>query len=80
MKRQVNNLSLDLTEYQNLVWSIVNKVLYKMEDKNYKTELENELFQEGFLGLIEAQQKYDESKGVKFSTFEYKYIKGYYLK
>lgn len=73
-------MSLDLTEYQNLVWSIVNKVLYKMEDKNYKTELENELFQEGFLGLIEAQQKYDESKGVKFSTFAYPYIKGYCLK
>ena len=34
-----------------------------MEDRNYKAELENELFQEGFLGLIEAQQKYDENKG-----------------
>ena len=51
-----------------------------MEDRNYKAELENELFQEGFLGLIEAQQKYDENKGVKFSTFAYPYIKGYCLK
>ena len=57
----------DLTEYQNLIWSIVNKILCKMEDKNYKTELENELFQEGFLGLMEAQQRYDETKGIKFT-------------
>lgn len=73
-------MSADLVEYQNLIWSIVNKILCKMEDRNYKTELENELFQEGFLGLIEAQQKYDENKGVKFSTFAYPYIKGYCLK
>ena len=70
----------DLTEYQNLIWSIVNKILCKMEDKNYKTELENELFQEGFLGLMEAQQRYDETKGIKFTTFAYPYIKGYCLK
>ena len=73
-------MSADLVEYQNLIWSIVNKILFKMEDRNYKAELENELFQEGFLGLIEAQQKYDENKGVKFSTFAYPYIKGYCLK
>ena len=73
-------MSADLVEYQNLIWSIVNKILCKMEDRNYKAELENELFQEGFLGLIEAQQKYDENKGVKFSTFAYPYIKGYCLK
>ena len=73
-------MSADLVEYQNLIWSIVNKILCKMEDRNYKAELENELFQEGFLGLIEAQQKYDKNKGVKFSTFAYPYIKGYCLK
>lgn len=73
-------MPMDLTEYQNLIWSIVNKILCKMEDKNYKTELENELFQEGFLGLMEAQQRYDEKKGIKFTTFAYPYIKGYCLK
>lgn len=70
----------DLTEYQNLIWSIVNKILCKMTDRDYKTELENELFQEGFLGLIEAQQRYDKNKDVKFTTFAYPYIKGYCLK
>lgn len=70
----------DLTQYQNLVWSIVNKLLAKMPDKNYKNELEDELFQEGFLGLIEAQQRYDNSQNVKFTTFAYPYIKGYCLK
>lgn len=70
----------DLMQYQNLVWSIVNKLLAKMPDKNYKSELEYELFQEGFLGLIEAQQRYDETQETKFTTFAYPYIKGYCLK
>ena len=70
----------DLTEYQNLIWSIVNKILAKIPDKNYQNELENELFQEGFLSLMEAQNRYDKSKGVKFTTFAYPYIKGYCLK
>ena len=48
-----------------------------MEDKNYKIELENELFQEGFLGLMEAQQRKKKKKGIKFTTFAYPYIKGY---
>lgn len=70
----------DLTECQNLIWSIVNKILAKIPDKNYQNELENELFQEGFLGLMEAQNRYDKNKGVKFTTFAYPYIKGYCLK
>lgn len=70
----------DLTQYQNLVWSIVHKILCKTTDNDYKIELENELFQEGFLGLIEAQQRYDKEKNVKFTTFAYPYIKGYCLK
>lgn len=77
----MNNLpDEDLTIYQNLIWSIVNKILSKLSDNNYKTELENELFQEGFLGLMEARQKYDKDKNVKFTTFAYPYIKGYCLK
>lgn len=70
----------DLMEYQNLVWSIVNKILCKIPDKNYKIELENELFQEGFLGLIEAKQRFCQEKDVKFTTFAYPYIKGFCLK
>lgn len=70
----------DLMEYQNLVWSIVNKILCKIPDKNYKDELENELFQEGFLGLIEAKQKYKKDRDTKFTTFAYPYIKGFCLK
>lgn len=70
----------DLTKYQSLVWSIVNKILCKIPDKNYRVELENELFQEGFLGLMEAQNRYDETKDVKFTTFAYPYIRGYCLK
>lgn len=67
----------DIMEYQNLVWSIVNKILKNISDINYRSELENELFQEGFIGLIEAQNNFDKEKDVKFSTFAYQYIKGY---
>lgn len=70
----------DITQYQNLVWSIVNKLLAKLPDKSYKNELEYELFQEGFLGLMEAKQRFDETQNIKFTTFAYPYIKGYCLK
>lgn len=67
-------------EYNKLIWSIVNKLLAKTNDKYYYSGLEEDLFQEGYMGLIMAQQKYDTSKkDVKFTTFAYKYIYGYCL-
>ena len=70
----------DVMQFQNLVWSIVNKLLTNIPDKSYKSELEYELFQEGFLGLMEAKQRFDEEQNIKFTTFAYPYIKGYCLK
>lgn len=77
MPRQVNKLQED---YTKLIWSIVNKVLSQTKNKYYYTGLEEDLFQEGYIGLLVAQKKYKEGYyDAKPSTFFYKYIYGYIL-
>lgn len=57
---------------EKLVYSVISKYsnIYNKED----------LFQVGMMGAIMAYQKYDESLGVKYSTYAYKYILGEVLK
>lgn len=57
---------------EKLVYSVINKYanIYNKDD----------LFQVGMIGAITAYQKYDESLGVKYSTYAYKYILGEVLK
>lgn len=66
-------------KYDNLIWSIVHKTLAQINDKYYYKGLEEDLFQEGYLGLLDALNKYDDSSNTQFSTFAYKYIYGYCL-
>lgn len=54
--------------YENKIMYIVNKY-----SNNYNKE---DLISQGKLGLIKASKKYDESLGIKFSTFSEKYILG----
>lgn len=54
--------------YENKVFYIVNKYA-----NNYNRD---DLFQAGKLGLLKASKNYDESLGIKFSTFSEKYILG----
>ena len=65
--------------YDKMIWSIVHKLLSNTSDRYYYEGLENDLFQEGYLGLLEAKHKYNSSTNVKLSTFAYKYIYGYCL-
>lgn len=51
----------------NLIYSIANKFNYNDID---------DLFQVGCIGMIEAYKNFDESRGVKFTTFSYPYILG----
>ena len=55
-----------------LVRSIANK---------YKTDVLSleDLIQEGFLGILEAERKYDASKGVQFNTYASYWVKKYVL-
>jgi RNA polymerase sigma factor (sigma-70 family) len=69
-------------QYDKLIWSVVHKLLSKINDKYYYNGLEEDLFQEGYIGLLEAKLKYNpssQSTDVKFTTFAYKYICGYCL-
>lgn len=59
-------------KYDSLIMSIVNKFA-----QNYNRE---DLYQVGRNALLKASLKYDESTGIKFSTFSYKYILGEILK
>lgn len=62
-------------------WPIIKK-------HNFNQEIVNEIMQEGYIGLLYASRKFDESKNVKFSTYSshwikryiYEYIKTYYNK
>ncbi|MBO5138270.1 MAG: sigma-70 family RNA polymerase sigma factor [Bacilli bacterium] len=56
-------------ENMNLVYYIVNK--YSPYSSN-----RDDLYQAGQLGLVNAAKRFDESKGVSFSTYACKYIMG----
>jgi len=58
----------DLLEYENLVYSIIGKY------GNYFDR--EDLYQVGMMGLIDAKEHFDESFGVKFSSYAYYYIVG----
>lgn len=64
-------------ENMNLVYFVVNKKIDK-HNKRYK-ELgvdEEDLRQLGFIGLLKACKKFNESKGIKFSTYAVPLIYG----
>ena len=58
----------DLLEYENLVYSIISK---------YGSYFDrDDLYQVGMIGLIDAYKHFDNSLGVKFSSYAYYYIVG----
>ena len=55
-----------IKENKNLICSIINKYTryYEFDD----------LYQVSIIGIIKAYQNFDKEKGVKFTTYAYKYI------
>ena len=58
----------DITEYSKLIYSIMKRF------KNYANK--DDLYQAGYIGLMNAYQNYDSSYGAKFTTYAYPYILG----
>lgn len=63
-----NTTDYYIQESNNLIYSLVNQ--YR------RYGLEEDLYQAGIVGLMEAYQRYDPMRGVKFSTYAYPYILG----
>ena len=64
----------------NMDERIINNLLLVVKiAQEYNTGIVplDDLIQEGNLALIKASNKYNESKGIKFSTFAASYIRGY---
>lgn len=60
--------NIDYQEYQKIISSIARKMT---SDK----ELQKDLIQEGYVGLLKAKKNYNPTFGVKFLTYAYPYIK-----
>ena len=56
-----------LLDYEGLVYSIIHK---------YPRSDQDDLYQVGMIGLVEAYKHYDKRYDTKFSTFAYYYIVG----
>lgn len=77
--KKLESKTLEINQYDKLIWSIVHKLLTKTNDRYYYEGLENDLFQEGYVALLDAMNKYNKTLNIQFSTFAYKYIYGYCL-
>ena len=64
----MNNIEEIILQNERLVYSIANYF------KNYRSK--EDLYQAGFLGLIEAYKNFKNNQGAKFSTYAYSYIYG----
>lgn len=64
----MTEISKIILENENLIYSIANKFT------KYKSK--EDLFQVGCIGMIEAYNNFDETKGTKFTSYAYQYIYG----
>jgi RNA polymerase sporulation-specific sigma factor len=62
-----DNLDYVISENKNLIYSLITK---------YDRSIQDDLFQVGVLGIIDAFKHFDASKNTKFSTYAYPYIAG----
>jgi RNA polymerase sigma factor (sigma-70 family) len=60
---------------------IVDRILYMLTKSQYiKSSVEREdLIQAGRLGLCVAAKNFDDSRGVKFTSFAWPYVRGYII-
>ena len=63
-----------IEKHQGMVVKI-SRELYPTTSGRFNLDLED-LIQEGYIGLLEALERYDESRGVKFSTYAAYLVRG----
>lgn len=63
-----NTIEYYIRENEKLIYSLINKY------SSYSVK--EDLYQASMVGLIEAYKRFDETRGVKFSTYAYPYIIG----
>lgn len=62
-----------LEKHHNMIYKIISNYTLKMGDYRIDTD---DLYQEASLALYSAAMRFEEGKGVKFSTFAYRVIRG----
>ena len=60
---------------ENIILNNKN-LIYSIAQKFNRPDLMDDLFQAGAIGMIEAYYNFDETKGVKFTSYAYTYIFG----
>ena len=63
-------IDIDLTEFEPLVQKIARKY-YKTSQQKHELD---DILQAGRMGLVQARNKYDEERGVKFITYATSYV------
>jgi RNA polymerase sporulation-specific sigma factor len=66
--KELNDIIL---ENKNLIYDLANKY-----NRKNISNIKDDLFQVGALGMIDAYKHYDPSKNTKFTTFAYLYVNG----
>lgn len=69
-EKRLNNI--DILEHQGLVRIVIKKFRWVERGKNLD---QDDLFQAGMIGLMRSVETFDESRGIKFSTYATWWIK-----
>jgi len=75
-ENNIKKLVLNNEKFCDKNLSIIEHIANKYQINTVSKE---DLIQEGFLGLMEAEKKYDPNQGTEFGTYAYYWIKKYML-
>jgi RNA polymerase sigma factor (sigma-70 family) len=67
---------VDITAHMGLVWNVARRSKWQTAIA-ITSMTEEDLVSAGYLGLIKAGEKFDETKGTKFSTYAVYWIENY---
>lgn len=73
---------MELCNFHNIknYKAFIFSVIYRSLPTAIISQNSDDLFHYGVVGMLEAKEKFDESKGIEFTTFAYIFIKRHILK